>query len=47
MLTGEVLHYELTVGESIGDLDLIHASTHRRFTVRAFSNALVLEVCVV
>jgi len=41
---GELLHYELAAGESIGDLDLLYASEQRRFTVRAIKASTVLEL---
>ena len=40
----ELLHYVLTNGESIGDLDLLYASERRWFTVRALKNSTVLEL---
>jgi hypothetical protein len=40
----EWMHYPLTAGESIGDIDLLYASKRRRFTVKAIKNSTVLEL---
>ena len=40
----EWMHYQLTAGESIGDIDLLYASKRRRFTVKAIKHSTVLEL---